>query len=86
MDVLGGGVDGKSAGLQRLQNLPQTGDDGFRVSGGENALGCQHGGVGHGATDILGVHPAVKADGGIEVIGLFVQRLAETAGPHFIHR
>ena len=39
----------------------------------------------HGAGDILSVHPAVKVDGGIEIVRNAVGFAGGPSGPHFFH-
>ena len=54
--------------LDISQNRLQTGDDGVGIFFCNNAALAQHRRMGDGACDILPVHPAVKADGGVEVV------------------
>ena len=64
--LIGGKFD-----LPRLdisQNRLQAGDDGVGIFFCNNAALAQHRRMGDGACDILPVHSAVKADGGVEVV------------------
>ena len=71
------------AGAAVVQNLPQGLDDqvGFRL--GDDALGAQHGGVGHGAGDILLIHPLVVGNGGVETVHQLIRVLFKPSGPKF---
>ena len=51
----------------------------------EDALLHEHPGVGDAAPDILTVHPAVKAYGGIEIVRDGIGHAVGPAGPHFRH-
>ena len=52
---------------------------------GDYALPAQHRGMRHAPRDVLPVHPAVKTDGGIEIISQFTGFSAGHASPHFCH-
>ena len=68
MDVL---VVGGKLDLPRLhvrQNARQALGDGLRVLPGDDAAVPQHPRVGHASLYVLPVHPAVKVDGGVEIV------------------
>ena len=85
MDVLAGHIEFQRAGVQIIQNALQTVNQlvGFLLS--DNALRPQHGGVGHGAGDILPVHSAIEADGRIEIVRNAVRCAGGPPGPHLFH-
>ena len=55
-------------GFDVLEHLLESRRNGRRILPGDDALLGQHGGVGQGAHNVLLVHPAVKLDGGIEIV------------------
>ena len=81
MHILGGGVDLQSAAGQIVRNGGQPFQDGLAVLRGDDALLGQHGGVDAAAPHILGDHPLVKADGGVEVVDPGIDRLCKAALP-----
>ena len=85
MDILTGHVEGERPGIQVIQNPLEAFNQGLGLGLFDNALGSQHGGVGHGACDILGIHPAVEGDGGIEVVRNCVHIAGCPSGPQLCH-
>jgi hypothetical protein len=83
--VLAVGVELKRAGGKVVQYPLQPVDDVLRRGLRDDAFGAQHGGVGHGARDILRVHAAVEADGGVEIVRQLIGFSGGSAGPHFFH-
>ena len=78
-------VDGKSAAFNVLQDLRQSFDQRIGIVLPDDALGSQHTCVGHRAGNILLVHSAVKADGGIKIIRDLFCCAVGSAGPHLSH-
>ena len=66
---------------QSSQNLPQGLYNQVGLRLGDNALGAQHGGVGHGAGDILLIHPLVVGNGGVETVHQLIRVLFKPSGP-----
>ena len=85
VDVLRGGVKGELAALQVLQHAHEALRQLVPLRGAQDAALCQHGRVGQGAHDILAVHAAVKAEGGVEVIRRLIQLSRRPTGPHLRH-
>ena len=85
VDILAAEVECQLAGIQIVQNSLKAVDELLGLPLGDDALGAQHGGMSHGAGDILSVHPAVKVDGGIEVVRNTVGFAGGPSGPHFFH-
>ena len=85
MDILAGVVKVQFSRFQVVQDSLQSLDQGIRLLLGQDALGPQHGGVGHGAGDILLIQFAVKVDGGIEIIRNAADLAGRPSGPHFCH-
>ena len=70
-------------GTAVLQDLAQGLDDEVGFGLGDDALGAQHGGVGHGAGDILLIHPLVVGNGGVETVHQLIRVLFKPSGPKF---
>ena len=68
VDVLGGGVEGQLALVQIRHDPGKPQHQRLGLLLGKDAAMGQHGGVGHGAGDVLLVQPGVKADGGVKVV------------------
>ena len=85
VDILAAEVKYQLAGIQILQNSLKAVDELLGLPLGDDALSPQHGGMSHGAGDILSVHPAVKVDGGIEIVRNAVGFAGGPSGPHFFH-
>ena len=85
MDVLTGHVEGQLSAVQIRQNFLQTLLKLPCLLRGDDILHPQHGSVGDGAFDILPVHPAVEADGGIEIVCQRVGFAGGHPGPEFCH-
>ena len=81
VDVLGAHVKLQRAGIQIVQNALQRVDDALRVRLRDDLLCAEHGRVRHGARDVLLIHAAVKADGGIEVVRDLIGVSGGSAGP-----
>ena len=78
MDVLAVRVEVQPAAVQILQDALQALNEGVGLLLGQDPAGGQHGGVGLGAGDVLPVHPAVKGEGGVEIV---CQTAGHTVGP-----
>ena len=86
MHILGVGVDLQLAGSQIVGDGSQTVEDILTVFLGDDALFGQHRGVHTAAPHILGDHPLIKADGGVEIVDARVHRLGKAAFPQlFCH-
>ena len=84
--ILGVGVDLQLAGSQIVGDGSQTVEDILTVFLGDDALFGQHRGVHAAAPHILGDHPLIKADGGVEIVDARVHRLGKAAFPQlFCH-
>ena len=81
VDVLIFSVEGKRARLYIVQNGQQPVGYFFAVSVRNYALPAEHGGVGKRPFDILPVHPAVKGERPVEIVGPRVELLFESACP-----
>ena len=75
----------KRTGLKVIQNAFQPGDDCVRILCGDNAPGREHGCMSHAPFDILGIHTAVKPDGGVEIIGKLISAAGSSSCPEFSH-
>ena len=85
--ILGVGVDLQLAGSQIVGDGSQTVEDILTVFLGDDALFGQHRGVHAAAPHILGDHPLIKADGGVEIVDARVHRLGKAAFPQlFCHK
>ena len=60
-------------------------DQGIGVRLWQNTGRAEHGGVRHAAGDVLPVHPAVKADGRVEIVRQTVGLPVGAPGPHLRH-
>ena len=85
VDVLGLHVELQRAGLQVREDPGQTANDLVGVRLRQDAAFGEHGGVGHGAGDVLLVHPAVNGDGGVESVGQRRSLRLRPARPKFVH-
>ena len=85
VDILGGRVDLQRAGFEVVQNRLQAVDNRVGVGLRDDVLRAEHGRVRHGAGDVLAVHAAVKADGGIEVIRDLIGVSGGSSCPKFAH-
>ena len=85
MDILAGKVKFQRAGIQVVQNSLQAVDEGIGFLLGDNLFRTQHCSMGHRAGDILLIHLAVKANGGIEIIRNAVYNAGSPSGPHLRH-
>ena len=85
VDVLGLHVELQRAGLQIREDPGQTANDLVGVRLRQDAAFGEHGGVGHGAGDVLLVHPAVNGDGGVESVGQRRSLRLRPARPKFVH-
>ena len=83
VDVLVVGGECRLPRLDVCQNVLQTTGDGGGVLFGDDAAVRQHGGVGHGAGNVLPVQPLVKADGGVEFIHQQVGVFLKASAPEF---
>ena len=81
MYVLGGGVDLQRAGGQVVGDGGEAAQNGLAVGLRDDALPGQHGGVDAASLHILGNHPLVKADGGVEILHAGIHRLGKAAFP-----
>ena len=79
--VLGGGIDLQRAGSQVVRDGGQPAEDGLAVGLRDDALPGQHGGVDAAALHILGDHPLVETDGGVEIIHAGIHRFGKAALP-----
>ena len=52
----------------------------------DDAAFAQHGGVCHRARNVLPIHPAVKADGGVEIVSDGADFSGSPSCPHFCHK
>ena len=68
MNILGFGIDGQPACVNIRQNCRQAGQNRLGILRGENARFAQHPGVGHGAPNILPIHPLIKSDGSVQLV------------------
>ena len=85
MDVLARGVERERAAVEIVEDALQRVDDGIGVRLGENVLRAEHRRVRHAARDVLAVHPAVEADGGVEIVRDRIGHAGRAARPHFCH-
>ena len=85
VDILAVRINGQRSAFQVAENLCQPVRQDFRFPGSDNPLCRQHGRMGHAARDILTVHSAVKADGGVEIIRQFFRDTVGSSGPHLCH-
>ena len=81
VDIFTGHVEFQRAGVQVVQNARETLDELVGIFICNDMLGGQHGGVGHGAGDILPVHPAVKMDRGVEIVRDLLGCAVSPSGP-----
>ena len=85
VDVLACGIELQLAGAEIVQNGLQPVDQGIGVRLWQNTGRAEHGGVRHAAGDVLPVHPAVKADGRVEIVRQTVGLPVRAPGPHLRH-
>ena len=68
MDILAGGIKGKRAAFQIREDSFQSRNQDVCFLCPDDSRSGKHGGVRHAPLNILPVHPAVKSDGGIEIV------------------
>ena len=85
MDVLARGINGERTAVQIVEDALQRVDDRVGVRGRQDVLRAEHGRVRHAARDVLTVHTAVEADGGIEIVRDRIGHAGRAARPHFCH-
>ena len=85
VDILGAGVEGKLPLVQVGHDPGQAEDQRLGLLLGKDAAVGQHGGVSHGAGDILAVHAAVEVQGRVEVVRDLRRFLFGPSGPELCH-
>ena len=85
VNVLGLRVNGQRPALQVVQDALQPAQDLVRVLLGDDALGAQHGRMGHAAGDVLMGHTLVEPDGRVEIVHAAVHRFRKSALPKLRH-
>ena len=86
MDVLSLFVESHFACFDVVQDFTQCFHNEVCVLLGDDALFAQHGCVCHTAGDVLVIHAAVKADGGMEMVCEAVCGFGEASAPKFLHK
>ncbi len=81
VDVFQGDGPGKITPFDARAHPLQPGNNSVPLGLGQDALARQHGGMGDGALDIVGVEPAVEIDGGGEGLDKGVRGFVETPSP-----
>ena len=81
MDVLAAKVKFQRPGFQVVQNALKPVNELPGLGLRDDALGTQHGGMSHGAGDVLLIKFAVKADGRIEIIRDAADLAGRPSGP-----
>ena len=81
MDVLAAEIEFQRPGFQVVQNSLKPVNELPGLGLGDDALRPQHGGMRHGAGDVLLIKFAVKADGGIEIIRDAADLAGRPSGP-----
>ena len=85
VDILAARIDGQRAALQILQDGQQPFHQLRLLRLADDAAGGEHFRMGDAAGDILFVHAAVKANGGIEIIRDLIGYAGVKPGPHLCH-
>ena len=81
VDILRIGINRKLSAPNIVEQALQAAENLLFILLPDDAAGPQHRGMRHTPPDILLVHPAVKGDGGIEIIGLLIGLLGKTTCP-----
>ena len=81
VDIFRSRIYGQRAGGEIRQDPFQAGKDGVGIIFRNDALRAEHGGMRHAAPYVLLRHPAVKTDGGVEIVGETVQLAVKIALP-----
>ena len=81
VDVLERRLKGESAALDLPEDLIQALEDGIAVLAGDDALAREHGAMGLRRRDILGVKPAIEADGGVDLRHQGIEAAGEPSAP-----
>ena len=86
VDILCGGVDGKRAACNVIQNGAEPGGDCIPLRIRENARFCKHRHMRERPGDILPEHARIEGDGRVEVVHIRVKLLLKAPCPHRLHR
>ena len=85
MDILGAGINAERAGLQLGEDTAQRVLKLLGFVMRDNAAVRKHGGVRHGAGNVLPEHAAVESDGRVESVRDLRRFFLGPSGPHFFH-
>ena len=84
MNIFKRGRKGEGSGFDLGRDLPETLTDGVSIGGADDALLCQHGGVGRGSGDVFRRETLIKTNRGIDLLQQCGRGRRESASPHHI--